>query len=173
MERLDLRRLTGADLDPFPLLADEAPLPAGGTARVSLARLEADGERLFAAGRRLGVEAPAETAAERLRPWLDRLALVALHVPTFSDGRVFSLARRLREQYAFGGEIRAVGHLLADHAEFLLRSGVDSVEVAAPRVIESMRQRLQLYGLWYQDAVDARPTIVELRHGRTRRRLAS
>ncbi len=173
MERLDLKRLTGARLDPFPLLADDAPPPADGAVRVSLARLEADGGHLFAAARRLGVEVPAETSAERLRPWLDRLALVAIEVPTFSDGRVFSLARRLREQFAFGGEIRATGHLLADQAEFLLRSGVDSVEVPSLRVIESMRHRLQLYGLWYQDAVDARPTIVELRHGRTRRRLAS
>ena len=173
MERLDLRRLGGVRLDPFPLLGDDAPLPAEGAVRVSLGRLEAAGEDLFASRLRLGVEVSTETPAERLRPWLDRLALVAIDVAKFSDGRVFSLARRLREQFAFGGEIRALGDLLADHAEFLLRSGVDSVEVPSPRIVESMRHRLQLYGLWYQDAVDARPTIVELRHGRTRRRLAS
>ncbi|MFQ5347094.1 MAG: DUF934 domain-containing protein [Rhodothalassiaceae bacterium] len=173
MELIDLRRLGGAHLDPYPLLDDGTPPPGEGSARVSLARLEEEGAALFAAACRLGVEVPCDIAADRLVPWLDRLKLIAIHVAKFSDGRVFSLARRLREQFAYEGEIRAVGHLLADHAEFLLRSGVDSAAAPSAAVAESMRHRLQLYGLWYQDAVDARPTVVELRHGRTRRRLAS
>ena len=38
----------------------------------------------------------------------------------------------LRERHGFKGEIRAVGHLIPDLAQFLLRSGFDTAEIADP-----------------------------------------
>lgn len=173
MVRLDLRKLSGEQVKPFLRLTDEAELPADGAVLVSLARLERDADALAARGAPFGVVVPGDTPASALAPWLDRLAAVAIEIPKFSDGRVFSLAHRLRDEFGYRGEIRALGHVLADHAEFLRRSGVDSIEVESETVAHNARRRLQMYGLWYQDALDARPTVLELRHGRTRRRLAS
>jgi phosphoadenosine phosphosulfate reductase len=57
---------------------------------------------------------------------------VAIRFPVVTDGRGFSLARILRERHGFNGEIRAVGHLIPDLAQFLLRSGFDTAEIADP-----------------------------------------
>lgn len=57
---------------------------------------------------------------------------VAIHFPVFNDGRGISLARLLRERHGFTGEIRAIGHLIPDLAQFLLRSGFDTAEIADP-----------------------------------------
>lgn len=57
---------------------------------------------------------------------------VAIRFPVFNDGRGISLARLLRERHGFTGEIRAIGHLIPDLAQFLLRSGFDTAEIADP-----------------------------------------
>src|SRR3990172_7169904 len=57
---------------------------------------------------------------------------IAIRFPVFNDGRGISLARLLRERHDFKGEIRAVGHLIPDLAQFLLRSGFDTAEIADP-----------------------------------------
>jgi phosphoadenosine phosphosulfate reductase len=84
---------------------------------------------------------PAE-AATLLEPNVDGAALsaaasgnagpIAIRFPVVTDGRGFSLARILRERHGFTGEIRAVGHLIADLGQFLLRSGFDTAEIADP-----------------------------------------
>lgn len=49
---------------------------------------------------------------------------------SFSDGRGFTLARRLR-QMGFAGRLRASGHVLADQYAMARRSGFDEVEIDA------------------------------------------
>lgn len=173
MERLDLRKLSSDRLRPFRRLADDEAAPAEGGVLVSLDRLARDADALLARGFPPGLVVPGDTPAALVAPWLGRVALVAIDFPKFSDGRGFSLANRLRDQFGYKGEIRAIGQLIADHAEFLLRAGVSSVELRDALAVVRFRKRLKLYSVWYQDARDARPTVLELRHGRTRRRLAS
>src|SRR5579872_7524737 len=67
-----------------------------------------------------GVIVGPTTRPEELAPFLPHLALIAIEFPKFRDGRGFSLARALREQHGFDGEIRAIGHLLPDQHAFLL-----------------------------------------------------
>jgi phosphoadenosine phosphosulfate reductase len=57
---------------------------------------------------------------------------IAIRFPVVTDGRGFSLARLLRDRHGFTGEIRAVGHLIPDLGQFLLRSGFDTAEIADP-----------------------------------------
>jgi phosphoadenosine phosphosulfate reductase len=71
---------------------------------------------------------------------------VAIRFPVFNDGRGISLARLLRERHGFTGEIRAIGHLIPDLAQFLLRSGFDTAEIADPdqaRVWKSSLERIK------------------------------
>lgn len=56
-------------------------------------------------------------------------ALIAIDFPAFTDGRGFSLARRLRE-LGFRGRLRAAGRLIADQYAMARRVGFDEVEVA-------------------------------------------
>ena len=57
---------------------------------------------------------------------------IAIRFPVFGDGRGISLAVLLRERHGFKGEIRAVGYLIPDLAQFLLRSGFDTAEITDP-----------------------------------------
>ena len=57
---------------------------------------------------------------------------IAVRFPTFGDGRGISLAVLLRQRHGFTGEIRAVGNLIPDLAQFLLRSGFDTAEITDP-----------------------------------------
>ena len=87
------------------------------------------------------VSDPIEVATV-LEPTADAAALAAaasgnagpvgIRFPSFGDGRGISLAVLLRERHGFTGEIRAVGYLIPDLAQFLLRSGFDTVEITDP-----------------------------------------
>lgn len=74
---------------------------------------------------------PADDVA-RLAPYLDRIALVAISFPAFSDGRGFSHATLLRQRLGFNGEIRAVGDVLIDQVPLMLRTGFTSFAVSNP-----------------------------------------
>lgn len=56
------------------------------------------------------------------------LTLIRVHVPAFSDGRGFTIGRRLR-MLGYGGEMRAVGPIIADQYPMARRVGFDAVEI--------------------------------------------
>ena len=69
------------------------------------------------------------TSLSMLGAWLAEPA-IALVVDSFSDGRVFTLARQLR-QMGFKGRLEVVGDLLPDQLPMLLEAGVDVLEIGA------------------------------------------
>lgn len=96
-----------------------------------------EGEFLSLAEAKAAADGGADEIAVRIEPaddvrclagYLDRLAIVAVHFPSFNDGRAFSQASLLRDRMGYGGEIRAVGAVLLDQVPFMLRVGVTSVE---------------------------------------------
>ncbi|MHA7817831.1 MAG: DUF934 domain-containing protein [Pseudohaliea sp.] len=95
-------------------------------------------------------------AADDPGPLLDALAglaLIAVHFGVFTDGRGFSLARRLREA-GFAGELRARGELLPDQAHYLRRCGFNALEFADPDRLAQAQERLAVFTTDYQGAVD-------------------
>lgn len=56
--------------------------------------------------------------------------LIAIDFPAFTDGRGFSLARRLRE-LGYDGTLRATGGLIADQYAMARRVGFDEVQIPA------------------------------------------
>lgn len=73
--------------------------------------------------------APADTL-EALLPHLAHLTRIEVDFPKFRDGRGFTQARALREHHGYTGDIRAVGHVLPDQFQSLLRCGVSTVQLA-------------------------------------------
>ena len=63
-----------------------------------------------------------------LQGHLADLALIRVDFPAFSDGRAFTIARRLREM-GYGGRLRAHGHVIADQYAMARRVGFDEVEI--------------------------------------------
>ena len=103
----------------------------------------------------LAVEFPNDRDPADLAPWLERLALIRVAFPAMSDGRGFSIARRLRDM-GYAGRLRAAGPLVADQLRAARRVGFDEVELP-----EAMAER-QPEAMWrvrpqgsYQDRVMA------------------
>ena len=89
-------------------------------------------ERFLAHDGPLGVEVAAGEPVDVLKPFLARLALIAIEFPRFSDGRGYSAARLLRERLGYRGELRAIGDVLADQIALMRRCGIDSFHVTHP-----------------------------------------
>lgn len=102
--------------------------------------------------------------ARSLLPFLDRLKLVEVNFPAFTDGRGYSSARILREA-GYAGELRAVGAVFVDQLNVLRRCGFDSF--APDQAIDSTEAQ-SVFDRWsdvYQATGDGRTPIWAKRHG--------
>jgi uncharacterized protein (DUF934 family) len=113
-----------------------------------------------------GVVWPNDRKVAELAPHLARLELVALVFPTFKDGRAYSQARIMREQYGFEGELRATGQVLRDQFVFMLRAGFDAFEVSKDADAAAFAETVRRYSVFYQPTGDGRPTIRDARRHR-------
>ena len=59
---------------------------------------------------------------------LDRLTLIRVAFPAFSDGRAFTVARKLR-MLGYKGQLLALGPVIADQYAMLRRVGFDGAEI--------------------------------------------
>jgi uncharacterized protein (DUF934 family) len=101
--------------------------------------------------------------ARLLLPFLDRLKLVEVNFPTFSDGRGYSSARILREA-GYVGELRAVGDLPVDELSALRRCGFDSFAPQTPLDPADAEAAFNRWPDVYQPAADGRVPIWAKRH---------
>ena len=85
---------------------------------------------------------------------INKLAIIAVHVERFADGRIFSLGTLLRTRYGFKNELRAFGDVLRDQLFFLKRSGFTSFLIRADRSAEDALASLNDFSQPYQGAVD-------------------
>ena len=102
--------------------------------------------------------------ARDLLPHLDRLALVEVNFPAYTDGRGYSAARILRE-HGYAGELRAVGDVLLDQLSHMRRCGFDSFAPEHPLDPADAEAAWNRYGDVYQPTVDGRSAIWAKRHG--------
>lgn len=102
--------------------------------------------------------------ARDLLPYLDRLKLVEVNFPAFTDGRGYSAARILREA-GYKGELRAVGDVLVDQLSAMRRCGFDSFAPDIPLNPSDAETALNRWPEVYQPAADGRSPIWARRHG--------
>jgi uncharacterized protein (DUF934 family) len=76
----------------------------------------------------LRVLVPADAEPEAVAAQANRFDLIGVEFAKFSDGRGFSLGRRLRD-LGFRGRLRAVGHLIPDQFAYARACGFDEVQV--------------------------------------------
>lgn len=148
--------------DSYTLVADDAALPQGPVI-VSLKRLRAEGEALFARNTAVGVRLASDQSPETIGSDLERLSLVVLEFPKFRDGRAFSWARMLRTRLRFQGEIRATGDYLYDQVNYMVRVGFDAFELPPNIEAEDFQRALGEMTYVYQPSSDGRKTIKQLR----------
>lgn len=102
--------------------------------------LESFIEKAEAGESNLGVLIRPADNVKDLAPYLDRIALVAVLFPAFSDGRAFSHASILRTRLGYKGELRAVGDVLIDPIPLMLRVGVTSFAVTNPVALKRLEE---------------------------------
>jgi len=170
---MTLLSLTGIAAGNWPVLAEGEIPQEGASVLVPLERLLDETDTLHAIAGALGALVPTSTAYSELDPVIEKLAFVAIEFPAFGDGRGFSLAVRLRKDFAFKGEIRAVGPVMPDQALFLLRAGFDSVEVNDNKRIGAFETALGRYKDFYQSDYTGASSIAHSRSAKSGRRIAS
>ena len=152
--------------DAFVTLGDEGVIPSGARAViVSVERWQTDSALLTKSMERVGVLLQPDQSPDLIADDLDKISVVALHFPVFSDGRGFSQARRLRETYDFKGEIQGTGHLIRDQYLFLHRCGFNAIEVADDVEAAQWKIAMEEFSLFYQNTVDDRNPVMRMRHG--------
>jgi uncharacterized protein (DUF934 family) len=159
------RRGEGAAIieDRFERVEDGAALPDSRGVLVSLSRFLAEKDALLSRAGEIGVFLASNETASELEADLDRIALIALEFPVFSDGRAYSTARLLRERMGYKGELRAIGDVLCEQLTFMLRSGFDSFEMESPDACEEFAGVLREVRVVYQPTADGQRTAIDFR----------
>ena len=85
----------------------------------------------------------------------DGVDIIRIQFPKFSDGRGFTLARRLRDM-GFSGRLRAAGHLIADQYAMARRSGFDEVEISDDLAARQPQDQWQARADWRRHDYRAR-----------------
>ncbi|AZZ91797.1 DUF934 domain-containing protein [Hahella sp. KA22] len=101
-----------------------------------------------------GVWLDSDEEPDTISPDLGRFSVIAVNFPKFADGRGYSIARILREQLHYTGELRAIGDVLMDQLFFMKRCGFDAFAVRADRDAEKALAGLADFSVTYQASVD-------------------
>ena len=153
--------------DVWTVLGVDDALPDSGAVIVPLERL-AEG---LATGLELGVHLPNDIDPAGLKPYLDRLSLISVGFPSFSDGRGFSIGHCLRE-FGFLGRLRATGPVISDQFDYLLACGFDEVSlpdsVAERQPPEHWAATPGRISLGYQRGLAGRGSILDARRAANR-----
>jgi uncharacterized protein (DUF934 family) len=111
----------------------------------------------FAGRLDLGIWLSSGDDVEALGELVQHLPVIALHFPTFGDGRAYSSAAILRTRLHYQGEIRAIGDVRRDELEQMQRCGINAFELAEGQDAQACLQALTAFSFSYQASVD-RPT---------------
>lgn len=117
---------------------DEGLAPNGVPVILSLKQWSEQREVLAGRNQLLGLRIEPGEAIDGAVADLGRFSLVALPFPKFADGRSFSKAKMLRDEHAFAGEIRAVGDVLWDQLQLMMRCGFDAFEISHEPTLKAL-----------------------------------
>lgn len=82
-----------------------------------------------------------------LKDHLDDIHLIRVAFPAFSDGRAFTVARRLR-MMGYKGRLRANGPVIADQYTMARRVGFDEVEIPAELALRQPAEQWAFRADW-------------------------
>jgi len=102
----------------------------------------------------VGVLLAGDDDPARLASDLDRVALIAIDFPKFTDGRGYSIARLLRERHGYRGALRATGDVLRDQLFYLARCGFDSFAMRHPERVDDALAAFHDFSDGYQTSVE-------------------
>ena len=153
----------GAEAEDTWTFLDEDDIPTSGCITVPLAKLIDNSDALLARNQQIGVRLEPADDPHDLTPYIDRISLIEIDFPKYTDGRGYSQAQLLRRRLAYTGELRAVGHVLRDQILYMNRSGFDAYQTTRadlPNVVKALEE----YSAFYQPAADGHQSVFTRRH---------
>ncbi len=148
---------------PDGALADGASAKSAGAIIVALTDWRYHKTELLRRGTLVGVRLGAGDDLDEIVDDLDSIALVALAFGSFTEGRAYTHARRLRERHGYRGEIRALGDVSRDRLAFMERCGFNAFELRSDCGLQDALNAFGEISDVYQPAADARPVIASHR----------
>ncbi len=145
--------------DVWAPVEDGAELPASGPVLVSLARFKTEHGSLLAGNHSVGVKLANSDDPAEIAAWLDRISLVVLDFPKYTDGRALSQSQLLRRRHGYKGEIRATGQVLRDQLRLMIRSGFDAMVIDEADAEAIYDISAHEFSEFYQSAADTSDTI--------------
>ena len=112
---------------------------------------------------KVAVQIAADEDPNDLSEDLNKIDTIVLPFVTYVDGRSYSHAHKLRTQFNFSGEIRAVGDVHYDQLDFLNRVGCDAFELPDDENQEAALKALEEYSEVYQPSADEGRLILSRR----------
>ena len=150
--------------DIWAFVEDGHELSPGGCFTVSLGRFLSEHDQLLARNRSIGVRLAVGDDPALLEPFLDKLHLIELSFPKYTDGRAFSQAQMLRRRFGYKGEIRATGQVLRDQLRLMIRAGFDAMIIDESDAEAVYDFSAHEFSEFYQAASDTAETIFMKRH---------
>ena len=140
-------------VDDWSYAAEVAGNPAGAVI-LSVGEWQSEREKWDGGGWRLGLVLLPAHNVEALAADISRFELIAAEFSGPGEGRGYSQARVLREQWNFKGELRAMGYVRRDQLFFMARCGFNSFELPDAD-IAGAHAALSTFSWAYQPSNDA------------------
>lgn len=149
--------------DTWTRITDDEAISDNTKAIVSLARWQAERDQLSKRNAPLGLRLEAGESPEAISDDLAAFSLIELSFPAFKDGRAYSYARMLRQEFGYEGELRATGEVLRSQVSFMHRVGFDAFDVDERITPEVLATEFARYSFRYQPSADDATTVIERR----------
>lgn len=132
--------------------ADSIEVPAG-KVLIPLAVWRSQFDRLNAR-KEVGLWLAGSERIEEVPGDIRHFPLIAVDFHKFTDGRGYTLAYRLRKQYGYGGELRAIGDIQQDQLFYLQRVGFDSFVLRSDKDAQAALAGFDTFSVRYQASAD-------------------
>lgn len=126
-------------------------------------RFAAEREALLAHNAPLALRLEPDDDPLALADVLDRVSLIEVSFPKYTDGRGYSTAQLLRRRMGYKGELRAVGHVLRDQLGYMVRAGFDAMTYDSETPEADFAAANAEFSEVYQATADGRETVFEKR----------
>lgn len=105
----------------------------------------------------IGIWLNSDETPDMINSDLSQIPLIALNFPSFTDGRSYSSARQLRNDFSYRGELRAIGDILRDQIYYLSQCGFNAFSLRHDQDMDLCLKAFDDFATNYQATV-AQPT---------------
>jgi uncharacterized protein (DUF934 family) len=149
---------TAGEMPAIPVEADAAgalpTIPPDGDVIVPFAAWRAQRGELLARSGGLGIWLSGADDSADIAKDFAHFGVIAVHFPSFTDGRGYSTGRLLRQRYGWTGELRAIGDVQRDQLFDLTRCGFDAFDLRAGENIDVALEAFSDFSEAYQASVE-------------------